>query len=903
LIAREAEVERMTAALSAAADGVTTVVLVEGPPGIGKTTLLEAAGQRAVAHDALVLRARGAELEHDLGFGLTTQLLNGPEALSSERSASFLVVLAEVQRSLAALAAERLVVLLIDDAHWGDEPSLRLISCLRARLPHARLAVIIASRPEGARQVPALAALRREAATSVLAPAALDLSESALVLAHTMAAAPEAELERAAHRATGGNPFLVQALGRELAALPASQRSAESVAHLAPTDVIAALADRLLSASGDMRALAEAVAVLGEDPQRRFSAMLAGIDAGRAAAAADGLAALHLLAPGAGLAFEHPLVASAVLATIPDGARSELHRRAAALQAQSQVEPETVAAHLMATFPAGDESAVRALIAAADAAGRRGAPSLAIPFLRRALLEPPAPPVLAPLVTRLALLEARTGDDLAEARLQQALSLCSARGERADLALELSLYRHNRGDSLGAEAAIDRAAVELDPTDRERRLALASALVQLGRRWNAQTPSGKDLGIDPDELTGASEAERGLLVNIAMAEVLRPGTGEQASALARRALLHPGDGRLTPATADAPSVLAVAGHTEEALSVLSRAIPAAEERGDLHVLLATLSARAYTYRRCGRLGESLADGERTDRIARETGAGFFGLFGTAFLIEGLCDQGRLEEAEEALSRAGAEGQLPGGCHTATLLAARGRLRAEQGRTAEAITDFELLGERVTAANMDNPAFTPWRAPLAALLAAQGEFDRAQELVTAQLELARQDGQARSIAMALLAEARLAACARRGETLREALSLAEAAREPVLLAEAQHETGRWFLECGETEAARAVLRQALDGASHAGALQLAQAVRTSLRDAGGRPRRPRLSGPAALTPAERRVATLAAAGHSNAGIASELVVVPRTVELHLTNAYRKLQVASRADLARALAQSA
>jgi DNA-binding NarL/FixJ family response regulator len=157
-------------------------------------------------------------------------------------------------------------------------------------------------------------------------------------------------------------------------------------------------------------------------------------------------------------------------------------------------------------------------------------------------------------------------------------------------------------------------------------------------------------------------------------------------------------------------------------------------------------------------------------------------------------------------------------------------------------------------------------------------------------------------MALLAGVQFTAASRRGAMLREALSLAEAAREPVLVAEAQHETGCWLLKRGERQEARAFLRQALDGATHAGAIVLADAIRVSVNDAGGRPRRARLSGPAALTPAERRVATLAAAGYSNAGIASELVVVPRTVELHLTNAYRKLQVVSRKDLPRALTQS-
>jgi DNA-binding NarL/FixJ family response regulator len=100
-------------------------------------------------------------------------------------------------------------------------------------------------------------------------------------------------------------------------------------------------------------------------------------------------------------------------------------------------------------------------------------------------------------------------------------------------------------------------------------------------------------------------------------------------------------------------------------------------------------------------------------------------------------------------------------------------------------------------------------------------------------------------------------------------------------------------------ARAPLRRALEQADRGGMLLLARRAREELNATGARPRRSALSGPGALTPAEHRVADLAAHGHSNREIAERLYVTQRTVETHLTHAFQKLEIGSRAELAAAL----
>jgi DNA-binding CsgD family transcriptional regulator len=116
-----------------------------------------------------------------------------------------------------------------------------------------------------------------------------------------------------------------------------------------------------------------------------------------------------------------------------------------------------------------------------------------------------------------------------------------------------------------------------------------------------------------------------------------------------------------------------------------------------------------------------------------------------------------------------------------------------------------------------------------------------------------------------------------------------------------ELGAALRRSGERARARAPLQEAADLARQAGAVLLYHRARTELAASGARPRREfLLSGPASLTPSERRIAELAAGGQSNREIATMLFVTPKTVEYHLRNTYRKLDIQTRRELADALA---
>ena len=113
-------------------------------------------------------------------------------------------------------------------------------------------------------------------------------------------------------------------------------------------------------------------------------------------------------------------------------------------------------------------------------------------------------------------------------------------------------------------------------------------------------------------------------------------------------------------------------------------------------------------------------------------------------------------------------------------------------------------------------------------------------------------------------------------------------------------GAALRRAGQRAESREMLRPALDLAHRCGALALTERTRTELIAAGGRPRRPVLSGLDSLTPSERRVAQLAAAGLPNRDIAQHLFITARTVEGHLTHAYQKLAITSREQLPAAIA---
>ena len=198
----------------------------------------------------------------------------------------------------------------------------------------------------------------------------------------------------------------------------------------------------------------------------------------------------------------------------------------------------------------------------------------------------------------------------------------------------------------------------------------------------------------------------------------------------------------------------------------------------------------------------------------------------------------------------------------------------------------------------NPAAAPWRSLKALVL---GSLDRAEEgidLAREELELARAWGGRQPIGHALRV---LGTLEREAgiEHLQEAVETLERSTARLELAKALLALGTALRLARQPTKAREPLRRAIEIGSACSADALVERARGELRAAGARPRREALGGIESLTPSERRVAGMAAEEMTNREIAQTLFVTPKTVEVHLSNAYRKLEISNRRQLAAAL----
>jgi len=275
-------------------------------------------------------------------------------------------------------------------------------------------------------------------------------------------------------------------------------------------------------------------------------------------------------------------------------------------------------------------------------------------------------------------------------------------------------------------------------------------------------------------------------------------------------------------------------------------------------------------------------------------------YALAVLIEALIEAGDLAAAERALRSSGFADEIPPGLPVNDLLEARGLLRLAQGGPTEGLDDLVEFGRRDALWGGANPLASRWRSYASRALAAMGEGERARELALEDLERARRWGAASGIGVALRAAGLAEGGAAAVDRLREAAHVLE--RSPARLehARAQIDLGAALRRANQRSEARNALRTGFALAGRCGARALAERAGTELRAAGDRSSSPYEPGVQSLTVSERRVAELAAAGHSNPEIAQSLFVTRKTVETHLGHVYRKLDISGRSELSRALA---
>jgi DNA-binding CsgD family transcriptional regulator len=903
LLERDSELDRLERVVDEACAGDGRFVLVEGAPGIGKTRLLGAVRRRARERGMTVLTARASELDREFPFGVVRQLFEPGGAAGVGTGADSVVAQYQALYAVtASLAREAPLALVIDDVHWADRSSLRFLQFLLPRLDGLAVLVLAAARtPEGASAVDALAT---DPLALVVRPAPLTAHAVATLIETELGASPEAAFAEACGRATGGNPFLLGELLRELSGEAVAPRAdAAAVVHdLAPATVARAVLLRLARLGDDAAALARAVAVLGDGAPLRRACALAELTIQRGDEAASALAAAEILAASRPLEFAHPILRAAVYGDVDPGARGRAHRRAAALLAEEGAGLDEIAVHLLETEPQGDSELVRTLERASERALARGAPATAAACLRRTLAEPPPAVERQSLLHRLAVAELRAGEPAAAAdHLEEAMELTPDPSRRAALAgsRAVALQAIGRHDEAFAER--ERAIEEVRPHDPERARLLESSLTGSARFDLSHIAWARERLASARGLRSVgSRAEAGSLAGWAHLEAFTRGSDTPGAALADAAAIALDSGLLVGETSGestaffaAVEVLTLADRVEPARQALDRAVEAAHRRGSAPGSAFALGWRCHLLAHEGSLLEAEADARRVAELAHAEGWFAVAPMILGFALEVLIDRGELDDADRLLERSGmAERPADRDLTFDSVVHARARLRAARGDVSGGRADMASL-ERRRARWNTFPALVP--ALLVAPELANEDDDAARERAERLEREARAWDTPRAIGMALRARGLVEGGDRGLHLLDEAAALLAGSPARLEEARALGDLGAALRRANRRADAREPLRRALDLADACGAAPLAERVRQELRAAGGRPRRARITGVESLTASESRVAELAAGGLSNPEIAQTLFVSKKTVETHLANAYGKLGIHSRAEL--------
>ena len=925
LLERHAELDALRRAATAARDGRGAVTVMLAPPGVGNTRLLAAASKLAGEAGLRVLRGGGAELESTFPFGVVRQLLEPALARldGDQRGAAFagaaqlarplfehpradvhagadaagrFAVLHGLYWLVANLAEREPVALLIDDAQWADEESLRFVDYLARRASGHSIALVVAAR-SGDPAIPQerMLALEGGAGATVLRPAPLGGRAVARLVRERLGADPEQAFADACLAATGGNPLFLAELLREVEArgLDPTAAGAEHVATIGPRAVAHLILTRLEAIGGDAVELARTVAVLGDGAERAVAGRAAGVAAERAGGVADRLAAAGILAEERHLRFVHPIVRAAIYERMATGERAARHAAAARELASIGAPAERIAAHLLVADPEGDRARVATLREAARVAGARGAPGSAIRYLRRAVEEPPAPSERHQVLLALGQAEHGVRDAAAEEHLAAALEAPDVR-VRADAArwLVRSLTASGRPDE-----AVLRFAPALDEfagAPAELALALDCELL-LASQIAPRQHDKRHLFLERLERRAAGFPHFAAVAQVQRA-LLRLFAGATAGEVAERTEAAFASGAIDPLDPSFGWGMRGLVHSERealGLALVEPAITPAREVGRLSQLPLLHAQRAQFLYARGAVEEALAEAEVGLSAAEAFPVGLPLLH--AVRIDALRERGELDAAEAGLQEARLAGPVGQTSTVGWLLASRCRLRLAQGRVHEAHADFlaaELLHERLGASGLVHP---DWRAYGAVALARLGDHDEARAVTERQLDLARAFGAPRGLGTALIAAASVAGGEPALAHLEEAVAVLERSPARLVLAHALVELGALLGRSGRRRESREALRRAIPLADECGARILGQRARAELMAGGGRPPRVEREGAAALTPAERRVAELAARHLSNREIAQQLFVSEKTVEVHLSRTYRKLGIRSRWQL--------
>ncbi|MBV9715186.1 MAG: AAA family ATPase [Solirubrobacterales bacterium] len=916
-------------ALLAATRSERQILVVDGEAGIGKTAFVR--GLLATTADVVALEASGEESEENLDYGVLAQLelraalLSGDasrvgeishlEHLSARGAGSMFSAGGELLAALGSLQDVSPVAVVIDDAHWIDQPSARALLFAVRRLQADRVAVVLVTRPNGLERLgegwarlvndPDLATRVRLAGLS-----ATEVGLLAEAAGFGPLAAAEAERLR---EHTGGHPLYVKALLEEL---PSEALHTLRGPLPAPHSFAATVLSRLAHVGTEAQDLVAAAAVAGGPCPLALAGAVADL-ADPLVALEEALAAdLLMLSPAPAreeIGFPHPLIRAAVYDDLSLTRRRRLHLAYASLTSGP-----TSLSHRVAATPGDDDALAGGLADAARDETAAGDLSRAIEHWLAAST------VAASRGVREAALLAAVdclglaGDVPRAQALRNAVLAC---GDSARRSFTLGTLSASAGRLKEAKAALrevtERPDFTADPELAAKVTAsLAIVCAYAGDGAEAITWAQRALCDAPSAVTADVTARQALALGMAW-------TGRPRDGIGALAFLSPS--RIEPRPFE-PELLATRGH----LKVWAGDLDAATE--DLSAVIrwsrAGLSPRslpntyaslAETEYHLGRWSDGLLHADVAVSLALDSDQVWELAFVHAvasFLHAGRGEWDSAADHVDAARRAADSAPLPVNVYYAHLAGAN--LSAARGDWKSALRALRLLGAEPADTLMVNAGQCAARLLEAEALLRTGDLAGASRLVAAlgdgasprvdteiEVELPPSAGNLLAVHRSRLIGLLEFSRERRAEARRafaHGLQLSKTVGSPVAGAMVQLAYGRFLRHSGGRRAATTILSQAREEFARVGAAPLLEQCDAELVACGVRADRDGFRDGYRLTARERVVARLIASGKSNREVAAELYLSTKTVEYHLANIFMKVGIRSRHQLASVLTDS-
>ena len=897
-VGRRAEVDHLLALHTGAKAGATRVGVVAGPAGVGKTALVEKFLEEA--GEACVLRISGEESETALAFGVFDQLCaavrrrlgDDSREGAGDGSVEPLVAGAELVDLLGQLQRFGSVILVVDDAHWADRPSLIALTFALRRLSADHVLALFVLRDFIEAQLPhGLMRLLTGGDTFRLTLRGLSPNEL-VALSARVGGVPLSDRGAARlHAHTGGHPLHARALIEQL---PVSALEDGNVPLPAPREFALPVVARMAACGGAAQSLLAAASVLGRRCPLHLAFDVAGVEDGLEAldeAAAAGL--VREVPATRQMQFTHPLVRAAVYGQLGAARRRELHLRAAGLVGDEQSSlrhrvraaagPDSALAREVADVGrrrvlVGDwGSAVEYLNAAAELLQSRDErEQLAAEAIDCQLMVGDAPDITTVtarlhgfkdsawrsfLLARIALVEGRLDD--AEPLLEDAWRRSVADGDRS-LAPRvagqlgwLSVARDRGGDAVTWSDRAMVAAGELGPTD----VTELSRLVALGMSGRAE----------------AALASLGELPEPTEATVL------QLDELLGRARLRSWTDDLAGAYADLTGVL-----------------DAAQDRSVTYRIIASTVLAEVEYL-LGRWDDALLHGELAVSLARDAEH--------AWLVS-ICDavtalvpaaRGLWLDARRHVEAGAARIMHPGHLvATSYVASARAHLAAARSDHSEVIATLRpLLAHDASSSLYEPGVLMAWQDLLVESLAAEGQLDEALAVLEPLEARAAERNRPSALAAASRARGTWRSARRQHEeaaaSFRRGLDHLQRINAPFERSRLELALGAALRRAGKRRAAARALAASRSTLADLGATPYIERCDRELAACGTRSSPGSARRGSSLTAQEFAVAHLAGRGLTNRQIARELFISVKTVEYHLGHVYAKMHVTSRVQL--------